>query len=208
MGIPVYRRHFKRLFDLLVASTGLVFVSPILFAVAVAIRLEGPGPVLFRQERCGIHGSRFQIFKFRTMYVREHTGAQLTTKGDERVTRVGAFLRRSKIDEIPQLINVIAGTMSIVGPRPEVPRYMSQYSEYQQKLILSVRPGITDFASIYFKNENDILCEQNDPEKTYIECIMPKKFQYYKRYIDEISFLTDINIIMTTIFELFKSSMR
>jgi lipopolysaccharide/colanic/teichoic acid biosynthesis glycosyltransferase len=189
----------KRLFDLLAAAAGLLLLSPLLLALAVWIRLDSPGPVLFRQQRVGRRGVLFDIYKFRTMADRPDPGRQLTVGRDPRVTRAGRFLRRSKLDELPQLINVLQGTMSLVGPRPEVPRYVACYPPEARDIVLSVAPGITDWASIQYKEENEILGSAQDPERAYVETILPVKLEYYQRYVRERSFWLDLRIIFRTL---------
>jgi len=189
----------KRLFDLLAALAGLLLLAPLLLAVALWIRLDSPGPVFFRQLRMGRHGVPFSIFKFRTMSAQPDDTAQLTVGRDQRITRAGHFLRHYKIDELPQLINVVQGTMSLVGPRPEVPRYVACYPPALRTIVLSVSPGITDWASIHYKDENAILGQADDPEQAYLETILPAKLAYYVRYVQERSFWTDLRIIFSTL---------
>jgi lipopolysaccharide/colanic/teichoic acid biosynthesis glycosyltransferase len=190
----------KRAFDLLVSGSALVLLAPILLAISLAIRIDSPGPALFRQERVGRFGRTFRIRKFRSMTVDAPArGPQLTIGGDSRVTRVGGFLRRHKLDELPQLIDVFVGNMSIVGPRPEVPRYVALYSPEDRKLILSVRPGITDRASVEFKDESRILGEAVDPEAVYRTDLLPRKLAYYRAYVRERSFGGDVAIIFETL---------
>lgn len=189
----------KRLFDLLAALAGLLLLAPLLLAVALWIRLDSPGPVLFRQLRMGRYGVPFNIFKFRTMCAQPDDGAQLTVGCDRRITRAGRFLRKYKIDELPQLINVVQGTMSLVGPRPEVPRYVACYPPALRSIVLSVAPGITDWAAILYKDENAILGQAVDPEQAYLETILPAKLEYYVRYVQERSFWTDLRIIFSTL---------
>lgn len=190
----------KRLFDLAVALIGLLLLLPVFLGVALTIRFDSPGPVFFRQERVGRNGRTFHIHKFRTMAVGADTkGLQITVGEDSRITRVGYWLRRYKLDELPQLIDVLVGTMSLVGPRPEVPKYMACYPTEVRKVILSVRPGITDQASIEFRQEADLLANSADPEKEYIEKILPIKLAYHERYVRERSFLGDVSIIVRTI---------
>jgi len=168
----------KRAFDFLCSSLGLLFLSPIFLLVSIAIYFESRGPVFFRQERVGKDGKSFRIIKFRSMVAgASEIGLKITTAGDPRVTRVGRFLRRTKLDELPQLINVWRGEMSLVGPRPEVPIYVALYSERQTK-VLSVRPGITDPASIEYADEEKILGGAIDAQRTYIEEILPKKLEF------------------------------
>lgn len=189
---------FKRCFDIVASAFGLLFLAiPFLF-VAVAIRCTSKGPVYFRQERVGKNGKTFRIFKFRTMVTdAESKGLQITVGGDARITKVGALLRKTKIDELPQLINVLLGQMSFVGPRPEVPRYVEMYSEYQ-KNVLRIRPGITELASIIYRDENDILAASEDPEKAYVEEIMPKKIELNMEYMKKMNVFYDIKLIFMT----------
>ena len=190
----------KRLFDFLVSGFGLLVLSPALFAVALWIKLDSKGPVFFRQERVGLGGKLFRIHKFRTMVVdAEQLGLQITVGADSRVTKVGQLLRKYKLDELPQLVDVIIGHMSLVGPRPEVPHYVACYPEGVRNLVLSVRPGITDNASIEFKDENKILGQSVNPNETYIKEILPIKIQYYVDYVNSRTFFGDILIIMRTI---------
>lgn len=189
----------KRIFDLVAASTGIVILSPVLIAVAIAIKADSPGRVFFRQTRVGRHGRPFHIFKFRTMVTdAEKLGPQVSSGDDPRITRFGSLLRKYKIDELPQLLNVIVGDMSIVGPRPEVPRYVEAFrEEYDQ--ILTVRPGITDYASLEFKDENRLLQAADNPEEKYLREILPVKIEYCKKYLRDQSFMTDLRLIFRTI---------
>lgn len=189
----------KRLFDMLAAACGVLLLAPVLLAIAVWIRLDSPGPALFRQRRVGRHGRMFDIYKFRTMADRPDDGRQLTVGQDPRITRAGRFLRRTKLDELPQLLNVLEGTMSLVGPRPEVPRYVDRYPPAVRETVLSVAPGITDLAAILFKDENDILGRASDPERAYVETILPVKLEYYQRYVRERSFWLDLRILVRTL---------
>lgn len=191
----------KRFFDLSTSAIAIALIWPILLLISIWIKLDSSGPVFFRQERVGRHGITFRIFKFRTMTVdAEKKGLQLTVGGDNRVTRAGKFLRKTKLDELPQLFDVLIGNMSIVGPRPEVPKYIDQYPASIRKQVLSVRPGITDRASIEFRNENEILSNSADPEKSYINEILPIKQKYYIEYVNKNSFLGDLKIIWETAF--------
>lgn len=190
----------KRLFDLLASAVGLLLLSPLLAVIAVMIKLDSPGPVFYRQERVGLHGRLFRIHKFRTMRVdADRTGPQLTIGADRRVTRVGDPLRRYKLDELPQLIDVLVGTMSLVGPRPEVPRYVAAYPDSQRELVLSVRPGITDWASILYRSENEVLARAAEPQRAYIEEVLPVKLRYYTDYVRQRSFWGDLRIIAATL---------
>lgn len=188
----------KRAFDVLASALGLVLTSPLLLVASLAVRLESGSPVIFRQERVGLRGRRFQILKFRTMRT-DMPGAQVTTGHDPRITRSGRWLRSTKIDELPQLLNVLRGDMSLVGPRPEVPRYVAQWPEGTHEVVLSVRPGITDPASIEFRREAEELAAVDDPEKHYVEAILPRKVELYCDYVRTRSFAGDLRIIMRTL---------
>lgn len=189
----------KRLFDLIAALAGLIILAPLLAAAAGWIKYDSPGPVLFRQRRVGRHGVPFTIFKLRTMVAHAEGSGKLTVGNDHRITRAGKFLRHYKLDELPQLINVALGQMSLVGPRPELPHYVACYPERARELVLSVPPGITDWASILYKEENAMLGLAADSESEYIERILPVKLEYYTRYVKERNFFTDINIIFKTL---------
>ncbi len=193
----------KRLFDVLASGLGLLLLAPWLLALAIAIKLDSPGPVFFRQVRVGRHGVEFRIHKFRTMTHRdagaEAATAQLTVGADPRITRVGALLRRTKLDELAQLIDVFVGRMSLVGPRPEVPRYVALYPPVLRDKVLSVRPGITDPASLAFRDESARLARAADPEREYVEVVMPAKLQLSARYVDEASFIGDLRLIAATL---------
>ncbi|MET1253601.1 sugar transferase [Aliikangiella maris] len=190
----------KRIFDLIFSLLGVTLLSPLLLLIAFWIKVDSDGPVLFIQKRVGINGSTISVYKFRTMVVDAETkGLKITVGNDSRITRSGLFLRKYKLDELAQLFNVLDGTMSFVGPRPEVQEYIDVYPNDIRKKILSVRPGITDFASIAFKDENQMLENALDPNKTYIEEILPIKQKYYIKYIEEQSVLLDIKLIIKTI---------
>lgn len=199
----------KRLFDLLASALGLLLLAPLLLAVAVAIKLDSPGPVFFRQVRVGRHGVEFRIHKFRTMTHGDTTveaaTAQITVGADPRITRVGALLRSTKLDELAQLIDVFVGRMSLVGPRPEVPRYVALYPQALRDKVLSVRPGITDPASLAFRDESARLARAVDPEREYVEVVMPAKLQLSARYVDQASVLTDLRLIAATLRVVFVS---
>lgn len=188
----------KRIFDVVASLAGLVLLAPLFLLVAVWIKLDSPGPVFFRQQRVGKDGVYFNIIKFRTMDDDAHEPL-LTVGHDRRITRAGRFLRRHKLDEFPQLLNVVAGHMSLVGPRPEVPRYVDCYPADVRSVVLSVAPGITDWASIYYKEENSLLSRAADPEKAYLDTILPAKLKYNLRYVHERSFWNDVRIIFTTL---------
>ena len=189
----------KRGFDLLASLGGLLLLAPALLAIALWIRWDSPGPALYRQQRVGRDGALFTICKFRTMHQRLEAGAELTVGHDPRVTRAGTLLRRYKLDELPQLWNVVRGDMSLVGPRPEVPRYVACYPEPLRRIVLSVAPGITDWASILYKDENAVLARSADPERAYIDTVLPAKLDYYVRYVRERSFWIDLQIIARTL---------
>lgn len=190
----------KRIFDILASGTGLLILSVPMLIISILIKLDSPGPVLFKQERIGKNKQPFRIYKFRTMHTNaEQQGGQLTVGRDPRITRVGHLLRKSKLDELPQLINVLKGDMSLVGPRPEVPKYVALYTPEQQR-ILSVRPGITDLASIEFRDENELLQNQQDPESYYINTIMPKKLELNQAYIARQSLAFDVYVIFKTLY--------
>ena len=193
----------KRLFDVVLAAAGLVLLSPLLLAIAAWVKADSPGPVFFRQERVGRFGEPFQIHKFRTMTHRPNgEGRQITVGADPRITRAGQWLRRTKLDELPQLIDVLVGHMSVVGPRPEVPRYVAKYPPALRDKVLSVRPGITDFASVHYRRESELLARAADPEREYVEVVMPEKLRWAARYVDEASFATDLRLIAMTLMAL------
>ena len=188
----------KRLFDILASGCGLLVLSPIFIIVAIWIKLDSPGPVFYRQTRVGRHNKDFRIFKFRSMRVGSDKGSLVTIGGrDPRVTRSGYFIRKFKIDELPQLINVFTGDMSLVGPRPEVRHYVNYWNPDQMR-VLDVRPGITDPASIRFRNENELLEKAQDPERYYIDVIMQEKIKLYLEYVEKSSFWYDIKLIFQT----------
>ena len=189
----------KGAMDVVLSGAALLLLWPLFLLIALAIVIDDPGPVFYRQVRVGRGGKEFRIFKFRSMITdAEKKGLQITVGRDSRITRVGALLRKTKLDELAQLINVFLGQMSFVGPRPEVPRYVRLYTPYQRQVLL-VRPGITDYASIAYRSENDLLAAADDPERMYIEEIMPAKIELNMRYLHEISPLSDIRLILKTI---------
>lgn len=190
----------KRIFDLFFVIIGVVLLSPVLLIISVFIRSGSDGSILFKQERVGLNGKLFKVLKFRTMIVdAEQKGAKITTGGDPRITQTGQWLRKYKLDELPQLFNVLLGKMSLVGPRPEVPEYVEFYTSQEREIVLSVLPGITDTASIEFRNENELLAGSKDPVKDYKEKILPIKISYYKKYVEERSLWLDFKIIIKTI---------
>lgn len=187
----------KRIFDLCIAAAALLLLAPLLLAVALVVRLDSPGPVLFRQQRVGRHGVPFRIHKFRTM--REGAaGLPLTVGTDPRITRSGAWLRRTRIDELPQLFDVLQGTMSLVGPRPEVPKYVALYPAALRERVLAVRPGITDPASLVFIDEAALLAAADDPEREYVERILPIKLQYAAAYAERATLASDMALLWRT----------
>ena len=189
----------KRLFDLVASLLGLILLSPSFLAIGLIIRSDG-GPVFFRQVRVGKAGRLFRIFKFRTMVVdADKMGAQVTSEHDPRITRIGRILRKTKLDELPQLFNVFAGDMSLVGPRPEVPYYVARWPEEDRKVILSVKPGITDYATLFYNDEQAVLAETDDPKEAYMEVVMPHKLEMYKRYVEDQNFWLDLRLILATL---------
>ncbi len=194
----------KRLFDIVASALGLVVLSPLFLILAIWIKLDSKGPVFYRQERVGRHNKDFRIFKFRTMCLGADSGS-LMTIGDKdvRVTRLGYYIRKFKLDELPQLINVLVGDMSFVGPRPEVRHYVDYWTP-EQMHVLDVRPGITDMASIKFRNENELMAKAEDPEKYYIEVIMQEKLKMYLEYVQNHSFWGDIGLIFRTLWSIVK----
>lgn len=189
----------KRCFDIFLAALGLLVLSPVFVLAAILVKWTSPGPVFFRQERVGKDFEPFEIMKFRTMSVDAPLrGGQLTAGRDPRITRVGGFLRATKIDELPQLINVLRGEMSFVGPRPEVPRYVDHFREDYEEL-LSVRPGITDLASLKYRHESELLGQANDPEDLYLQSILPDKIALGKQYLRHRSLSLDLKLICKTV---------
>ena len=195
----------KRFFDLILSFIGLLIIVPILFLITILIKISSSGPVFYKQVRVGKNNKDFKIFKFRTMHVNAHKKGLLTVGGrDPRVTSIGYYLRKFKLDELPQLINVFIGDMSFVGPRPEVRQFVNLYSEIQMK-VLNVKLGITDLASIEFRNENEILSKEEDPNQYYIDYIMPKKLEINLKYINQRNLLKDFVVIIKTIKVIFNS---
>ncbi len=198
----------KRFFDLFWSVVGLAVLAPLLVVIAVVIRLDSQGPVLFRQQRIGRDGREFPLFKFRTMtHGADMKGALLTIAGDPRITYVGRFLRETKMDEIPQLFNVLLGHMSFVGPRPEVPKYVYLYTPEQRK-VLRLVPGITDPASIKFSRENELLSLSTDPEGLYVSSIMSEKIKLNLEYARSATVWTDVKVILDTIIRLLYDNFR
>ena len=194
----------KRVFDIICALCGLIVLSPVLLLIIVLIKLTSAGPVFFRQTRVGQYEVLFQIHKFRTMIVNaESRGLKITVGRDSRITPIGHFLRKTKLDELPQLIDVLMGTMSLVGPRPEVPEYVKYYKNEIKEIVFSVRPGITDWASIKMIDENEILARASDPQQAYIQQILPEKLAYAVRYVQTRSLKLDVYLILLTISKIF-----
>ena len=194
-----FNKVIKRIFDFVCSSLGIIVLSPILILIAIMIKTDSNGPVFFKQIRVGEKNREFEILKFRTMVVdAEKLGRQITVGNDSRITKIGAFIRKYKLDELPQLINVLKGDMSLVGPRPEVPRYVKLYNEEQRK-VLEVKPGITDLASIRYRDENELLGAAENPDEFYINIIMPDKLALNLEYINRNNIFFDIYIIIKTI---------
>lgn len=195
----------KRIFDFIVSLFGLIVLFPLFFVLAILIKLDSSGSVFYRGVRVGKGGKSFRIYKFRSMVTdAEKKGGPSTSKTDSRVTKVGKFIRRCKLDEFSQLINVLKGEMSLVGPRPEVQFYVDMMSDEERRAILSVRPGITDWASIWNSHEEDILKDSPDPEKVYQEKIRPEKIRLQMKYVKERTFFKDLRIIFDTVMKLYK----
>lgn len=188
-----------RLLDFVFSTVGIIVLSPLFILIALLIKFTSAGSVLFKQQRVGKNGKDFTLLKFRTMQVNAEAKGQLTVGGkDSRITKVGYYLRKYKLDELPQLINVFIGNMSLVGPRPEVRKYVNFYTAEQQKVLL-VLPGITDYASIAFRNENELLANAENPEKYYIDTIMPAKIELNKKFIDNRSIKSYFEILIVTV---------
>ena len=193
----------KRLFDMAASGIGLLLLAPLLLVLAAWIKCDSAGPVFFLQERVGLCGKLFRIIKFRSMR-QHHAGPQITVGEDARITRSGRFIRAYKLDELPQLINVLLGDMSLVGPRPEVPRYVALYPADVREEVLSVRPGMTDLASVQYRSESDLLAASSDPELTYTTVILPANLALYQQYVRQRSLWLDVRIIGMTLGILFK----
>ncbi len=192
----------KRLFDIAMASAGLLFLLPVLVAVGVLIKIDSPGPVFFKQKRIGRGFRPFWIYKFRTMVEDASRGGPITVGEDRRITRIGRILRKTKLDEVPQLINILKGEMAVVGPRPEVPQYVELFrSDYEQ--ILQVRPGLTDLASLKYRDEAALLAHAKNPEDEYRTRVLPDKIRLAKDYLDRSSLWFDLALIFRTVFKIF-----
>ncbi|MCT8631696.1 sugar transferase [Glaesserella parasuis] len=188
----------KRFFDIFFSGLGLIALFPVFIVIAIWIKKDSDGEVFFRQARVGLNGQLFKIHKFRTMAVNTEKQSGLTIGNDKRITNAGKFLRKYKLDELPQLIDVFIGKMSLVGPRPEIPEFMNLYSEYDRRKILSVKPGITDRASIEMVDENEILGKYDNPRQAYIDIIMPMKAKYYIDYANNHNIWSDFVLILRT----------
>lgn len=194
----MYKLYFKRVFDLIVSLFAIIVLFPVLLGIAIWIKLSSNGPVLYVQKRVGKDFKEFNMYKFRSMVVgAEQIGPSVTSGDDPRITKIGKILRKTKIDELPQLFNVLKGDMSLVGPRPEIMKFVLKQKDAYKK-VLSVRPGITDSAAIAFRNEESVMRQYEDKEKAYVEIILPKKITLYYQYIDTLSFITDIKLIVQT----------
>jgi lipopolysaccharide/colanic/teichoic acid biosynthesis glycosyltransferase len=195
----------KRWFDISISATLLLLLAPLGLLLAAAIKLDSPGPVFFRQERVGRYGKTFRIHKFRTMVVDAAShGPAITVGQDARITRLGAWLRRSKLDELAQLIDVLRGDMSLVGPRPEVPKYVALYPPELRERVLSVRPGITDPVSLAHADESDELARATDPERYYVDVVMPRKLRAAAAYAQHATLFTDLGVLWHSVVLLLK----
>lgn len=200
----MFNKIIKRIFDFIASLLGCIILIPVFAIIAILIKLDSKGPVFFKQKRVGEYGKEFEILKYRTMVVdAEKLGKQITVGNDCRITKIGRFLRKYKLDELPQLFNVLKGDMSLVGPRPEVPKYVNLYNE-DERAVLNVKPGITDFASIEYRDENEILGSVENPEEYYINIIMKHKLQLNLKYIDNNNLFLDIKIILKTLLKCLK----
>ena len=192
----------KRCFDFISSFITLIFLLPVFIVVAWLIKKDG-GPVFYQQQRVGRYGNIFNLYKFRSMVIdADKIGAKVTASHDPRITRIGKLLRKTKTDELPQLFNVLTGNISLVGPRPEVPYYVAKWPDAKKKIILSVKPGITDYATLYYNDEQAVLSRAKDPEKTYLNEVMPHKLRMYEQYINDQSFWLDIKIILATLLKM------
>jgi lipopolysaccharide/colanic/teichoic acid biosynthesis glycosyltransferase len=197
-----YTKYGKRIFDVVASIIGLIVLLPVFIVIAILIKLNDKGPIFYKQKRIGQNFKPFELLKFRTMVVNaDKIGPAVTKDGDQRITKIGKFLRKTKLDELPQIWNVIRGDMSIVGPRPEVEKYIQYYKD-DYKEILKFKPGITDYATIKYRSEEEILSKYNDTESAYIKYVLSEKIKLYKTYIKKISFLTDLKIIFWTLWRI------
>jgi len=194
----------KRAFDFLVSLLGLILLAPLFLIISIIIKLDDRGPVFFRQKRVGKNRQLFTMYKFRSMKVTEPSDSRSFEPGiTSRITKVGKFLRKTKLDELPQLINILKGEMSLVGPRPEVEQWVAVYPERWER-VLSIKPGLTDYSSIFFRNEEQLLSESENPEITYKEIILPKKLDFYEGYVLNNSFFGDLKLIFKTLISIIK----
>ncbi|ADR18042.1 sugar transferase [Calditerrivibrio nitroreducens] len=200
----MYRYFGKRLMDIIFSTLAILLLLPSFFIIALLIKLDTNGPIFYRQIRMGKDFKPFGLYKFRTMVVDADKMGPLVTKDrDPRITKVGYYLRKWKLDELPQFFNVLKGDMSLVGPRPEVEKYVKLYKD-DYTIVLTVKPGITDYATILFRDEEDLIARFDDVEKGYTQVILPKKIELYKKYIDDISFFTDIKLLYLTFLKIFR----
>jgi lipopolysaccharide/colanic/teichoic acid biosynthesis glycosyltransferase len=198
----------KRIFDIVLSVVGLALLSPLMLAVAVVVRLSSAGPALYRGRRVGLNGRLFYVLKFRTMFVNaDRLGGSCTADDDVRITRIGRSLRKTKLDELPQLLNVLTGEMSLVGPRPELEEFTKSYDAHERQ-VLSVKPGITDLATLWDSDEGAALAGEPDPERAYREKILPTKLRLQLEYVERASFLLDFRIVMQTIAVVCKRAVR
>ena len=192
----------KRCFDFILSLVGLIVLLPVFIAVALVVKKDG-GPVFFRQQRVGKYGNIFNVYKFRSMIMdADKLGAKVTASHDPRITRSGRILRNFKIDELPQLFNVLIGDISLVGPRPEVPYYVSKWPDAYKKTVLSVKPGITDYATLFYNDEQGVLAKAKDAERSYLEDVMPHKLRMYRQYVEDQNLWLDIRIILATLLKM------
>ena len=204
MRADFYRRFGKRLFDFIISLIGLLLVSPFLIIIGLTIRLSDGGRAIFVQQRMGSGMKLFNFYKFRTMIENaDQKGPLVTGSSDNRITPIGRILRRYKLDELPQLLNVLKGDISLVGPRPEVEKYVLHFAD-EYRLVLMIKPGITDYAALAYRSEEEILKQYDDPHQAYIEKILPEKIKLYKKYMDDISLMTDLKLIARTIGSMYK----
>ncbi|MFC1807291.1 sugar transferase [Candidatus Omnitrophota bacterium] len=193
----------KRILDIVVSALLLIFLMPLFVIIAIIIKLDSRGPILFSQKRIGVGFKPFTIYKFRTMYSGATQDQQVTAENDTRITKIGGLLRKFKLDELPQLINVLKGDMALVGPRPEVPKYVEIYKD-EYKKILKLKPGLLDYATIDFRDEEKMLSKYKDPEEAYIKYILPIKMELYKRDIEKRTFYQDLKLILRNVYNIIK----
>ena len=201
-------KFVKRIIDIVIASFAFIFLLPIFILTTLLIKIDSRGSIIFKQNRIGYKQRVFSIYKFRTMRQSTHYISKITTADDKRITPLGYFLRKHKIDELPQLLNIIIGDMSIIGPRPEVPDFLDSYTEDERQIIFSIRPGLSDLASLKFIDENELLKDQGDHEKFYIENILPEKKLLQIKYVRTMSALTDLEIAFKTLIMVLKKFLR